>query len=164
MKKLIGLAVVLGLVGSAVAADYTPSSEEDVAGAKTFASLTVTGISKLPVIATTVDATTARVLTSADYGQIIMVTSNAAVAVTLPANGAAIGSQVDVMTGAGSTDSCVPTISAATADTLVGPGDQDLDSVTGATGHRIGLHVRFISDGAFWHVLNIGGTTLTYTD
>ena len=164
MKTYIALLVALGLVGFVCAADYTPVSVEDATTAKTFASLTVTGISKLPVIATTVDATAARVLTSADYGQIIMVTSNAAVAITLPANGAAIGSQVDIMTGAGSTDSCAPTISAATTDTLVGPGDQDLKSVTDGTGHRIGLHVRFISDGAFWHVLNIGGTTLTYTD
>lgn len=164
MKTFIALLVAFGLVGAVFAADYTPMSEEDTSVSKTFAALTVTGISTLPVVATVVEATTARVMTSADYGKIIMVTTNAAVAITLPANGAAIGSQVDIMTGAGSTDSCAPTISAATTDTLVGPGDQDLKSVTGGTGHRIGLHVRFISDGAFWHVLNIGGTTLTYTD
>jgi hypothetical protein len=103
-------------------------------------------------------------LTSAHYGKIIMVTTNAANAITLPANGAPAGTWIDVMTGATSTDACVPTISAATADTLVGPNDQDLKSVTWATGHRIGAYAKFVSDGAFWHVLNLGGTTMTYTD
>jgi hypothetical protein len=62
------------------------------------------------------------------------------------------------------TDACAPTISAATADTLIGPNDVDLDSVTWGTGHRIGAYCRFISDGAFWHVQNLAGTTMTYTD
>lgn len=109
-------------------------------------------------------ASTNITITSAHYNTILMVTSNAAVTVTLPANGAAAGSSFELMTGAGSTDSCAPTISAATTDTLVGPDDQDLDSVTWGTGHRIGAHAKFISDGSYWHVLNLGGTTMTYTD
>jgi hypothetical protein len=103
-------------------------------------------------------------LTSAHYGKIVMVTTNAANAITLPANGAPAGTWIDVMTGATSTDACVPTIAAATTDTLVGPNDQDLKSVTWATGHRIGAYAKFVSDGSFWHVLNLGGTTMTYTD
>jgi len=108
--------------------------------------------------------TTSRTVTSADYGKLISVTTNAAVAVTLPANGAAIGSWFDIATGASSDDDCAITVSAATADTLVGPNDVDLDSVTWGTGHRIGAYARFWSDGSFWHVLNLGGTTMTYTD
>ena len=120
--------------------------------------------SRLTVKGNSQNATTNITLTSANYGTVVMVTSNAAVAVTLPANGAAAGSYIDIMTGAGSTDSCAPTISAATTDTLVGPNDQDLKSVTWATGHRINAYARFISDGSFWHVQNLGGTTMTYTD
>lgn len=104
------------------------------------------------------------VLTSAHYGTMICVSNTAAVAITLPANGAAAGSWIDVSVYSASTDDCVPTISAATADTLIGPNDIDLDSVTWATSHRIGAYARFWSDGAKWHVLNLGGTTMTYTD
>jgi hypothetical protein len=115
-----------------------------------------------PVFPTTADATTTIVLTSADYGTTTLVSSNAAVAVTLPANGAAAGSWLEVAVIG--TDACAPTISAATADTLIGPNDVDLDSVTWATGHRINAVARFWSDGSFWHVQNLGGTTMTYTD
>lgn len=117
-----------------------------------------------PRVTPVTEATTTRICTSADYGKTIMVTTNAAVAITLPANGAAAGSWIEVMTGAGATDSCAPTIAAATTDTLVGPNDPDLKSVTWGTGHRIGAQARFISDGSFWHVRNLGGTTMTYTD
>jgi len=124
----------------------------------------LSGTLTAPALTPVIDATTSRVITSADYGKVIMLSSTNSIAVTLPANGAAAGSWVDVMTGAGSDDNTVPTISAATADTLVGPGDQDLDSVTWGSGHRIGAYAKFISDGSFWHVHNLGGTTMTYTD
>ena len=69
MKKLIALVVTVGLVGVALAADYTPMSAEDATTVGTFATVTATGAATLPILATTVDATTARVMTAADYGQ-----------------------------------------------------------------------------------------------
>ena len=104
------------------------------------------------------------VLTSAHYGKTVSVIGAVTNAITLPANGITIGTKIGVALGAGTTDATVVTISAATADTLVGPGDQDLDSVTWGSGHRIGAIALFISDGSFWHVQNLGGTTMTYTD
>jgi hypothetical protein len=59
------------------------------------------------------------------------------------------------------TDACAPTVAAASADTLVGPNDVDLDSVTYGTGHRIGAYLRVISDGSYWHAINLGTTTMT---
>jgi len=108
--------------------------------------------------------TTNRTVTSADYGKIIIINTNAAVTLTLPANGATAGSWVEVVVHGSATDACAPTIAAATADTLVGPNDVDLDSVTWGTGHRIGAQAKFWSDGTLWHVRNLGGTTMTYTD
>ena len=141
------------LTVDAVAADVTGDVTGNVTG-------NLTG--SQPVQPTTTITTNAYVLTSANYGSSILVNTNAAVAITLPANGAAVGSWVEV--GVIGTDDCAPTISAATADTLIGPNDIDLDSVTWATGHRINALARFWSDGAKWHVLNLGGTTMTYTD
>lgn len=137
-------------------------------GAAVFGSTaTAAGAVRWPVVSTVVESGTARTITSADYGKLIIVTNGAAVALTLPANGAAVGSWLDVavgaMTGHGG-DDCAPTISAATQDTLIGPNDVDLDSVTWGSGHRIGAYARFWSDGSFWHVQNLGGTTMTYTD
>jgi hypothetical protein len=136
-----------------------------VTGAATLSStLSVSGAAtmRIPVMTVVTEATTNRVCTSADYGKVIIVATNAAVAITLPANGAAAGSWIGVMVKG--SDDCAPTIAAATQDTLVGPNDVDLDSVTWGTGHRIGAFARFISDGTSWHVLNLGGTTMTYTD
>ena len=116
----------------------------------------------IPVQSTSISTSTNFSITSASYGKAILLNTNAAVTITLPANGAAVGSQFEVSVIGN--DSCAPTISAATADTLIGPNDVDLDSVTWATGHRINATARFWSDGSFWHVQNLGGTTMTYTD
>jgi hypothetical protein len=124
--------------------------------------LDVTGTSRLAAVLTATDATDTVNLTSAYYGKILILTHADNVAVTLPANGAAAGSWVDVMLAGD--DSLAATVSAATTDTLVGPNDQDLKSVTWGAGHRIGAYAKFISDGSFWHVLNLGGTTATYND
>lgn len=105
-------------------------------------------------------------LTSANYGEILVIT-NALADITLPANGAAIGSWIDIAIGAqtgAADDSCAVTVSAATTDTLIGPNDVDLKSVTWGSGHRINAYAKFWSDGAFWHVQNLGGTTMTYND
>lgn len=139
----------IGAVTGNITGDVTGDVTGDLTGAQ-------------PVVPTTADATTTIVLTSADYGTTTLCSSNAAVAVTLPANGAAAGSWLEVAVIG--TDDCAPTVSAATADTLIGPNDVDLDSVTWATGHRINAVARFWSDGSFWHVQNLGGTTMTYTD
>jgi len=123
--------------------------------------------SQIGIVKQEVDGTTTVTLTLADCGKTMIVTNGAAVAITLPANGAAAGSWIDVavgaMTGNGA-DDCAPTIAAATADTLITPNSADADSVTWGTGHRINAYARFWSDGAFWHVQNLGGTTMTYTD
>ena len=108
--------------------------------------------------------TNAYPITSANYSTMILVNTNAAVAITLPANGAAAGSWVDVAVHSSATDACAPTIATATADTLVIINGIDGDSVTYGTGHRIGAYARFWSDGSFWHYVNMGPTTLTEND
>lgn len=99
-----------------------------------------------------------------DLNQIQWINTNTTVAITLPTNGCPAGSWVDIGVHSGASDDCAPTISAATADTLITPNSADSDSVTWGTGHRIGAYARFVSDGAFWHVQNLGGTTMTVND
>jgi hypothetical protein len=120
---------------------------------------TLTGATRALVNSTEVITATTLAITSAHYGKALLINTNAAVAVTLPANGAAAGSWFDVVI-IGS-DACAPTISAATADTLIAPNDAAADSVTFGTGHRIGAAVRFISTGSFWIAINLGSTTMT---
>ena len=119
---------------------------------------------KLAAFTCTTITTNAYPITSANYNTMILVNTNAAVAITLPANGAAAGSWVDVAVHSSATDACAPTIATATADTLVIIGGIDGDSVTYGTGHRIGAYARFWSDGSFWHYVNMGPTTLTEND
>jgi len=116
-----------------------------------------------PVATMILEGTVTRVCTSADYGSWIMITNNAAVTITLPANAATAGSWIGFMSGDGVSDSCAPTISAATADTLVGLNDAAADSITYGTGHRIGFRVLFVSDGVKWHVYNQCINTMTLT-
>lgn len=123
--------------------------------------LQVSGAVQNMVFATVIDSTASRVITSADYGKIIFFNNAGAVAVTLPANGAPAGSWFDCINiGA---DSCIPTYSAATVDTLITVNDQQADSVTYATGNRIGSHIRFISTGTYWVAVNVGSTTMAVT-
>ena len=174
MKKfaylIIALALIACFVGAAQDTTIDPVQVRDPlqlevwleANASDAQTRLAANEARFAVSTMTTITTNAYVLTSANYGSSILVNTNAAVAITLPANGAAVGSWVEV--GVIGTDDCAPTISAATADTLIGPNDIDLDSVTWATGHRINALARFWSDGAKWHVLNLGGTTMTYTD
>jgi hypothetical protein len=103
-------------------------------------------------------------LSSAYYGRTVLVNTNAAVAITLPANGAAAGSYLVVAVHSAANDSCAPTVATATADTLVFTNGTDADSVTFGSGHRIGAAVKFWRDGSFWHYQNVGPTTLTVND
>ena len=183
---LFALACIVGLVhGTTVVQSYyngdatfgTARFVSDDAGAitltvdKVVAALTgavvgdVTGdlTGSQPVVPSSTKAVTYQVLAS-DYGTTIYTIGAVTNVYTLPANGAAIGSWFEVAMGAGATDATIVTNIATTTDTLVGPGDQDLKSVTWGSGHRIGAKARFISDGAFWHVENLGGTTMTYND
>jgi len=121
----------------------------------------VAGALTAAVKGTVVDATDTRVITSADYGKVIILTHADNVAVTLPANGAAAGSWFDVALNGD--DSLAVVISAATVDTLIGKADAGLDSVTYGAGHRIGAYCRFWSDGTYWHVQNLSDCTMTYT-
>jgi hypothetical protein len=110
-------------------------------------------------VSTVADTSASRVCTSADYGKTLFLSYAGAVAVTLPANGAAAGSWMDfIVTGS---DSTAPTISAATADTLITVNDAAADSVTYGSGHRIGAAVRIISNGTKWIAVNLGSTTMT---
>ena len=105
------------------------------------------------------ETSAARVCTAADYGKTIFLSYEGAVAITLPANGALLGSQIDfVVIGS---DACVPTIAAATADTLIAHGDLLAKSVTFGTGQRIGAHCRVVSTGTVWVAEGAGGTTMT---
>jgi len=98
-------------------------------------------------------------LTSANYGRVYDCPGLAGQAITLPANGAASGSWM-MFLGTGS-DAYAPVFNAATADTLIGPNDAGLDSVTYASGHRIGLCLMLISNGTCWTAINVGSTTMT---
>jgi len=166
------LATLFGYVYTNTASGITQGNlpEAQITNAlATSTALVVGGSLNIPKRLTVTETTTTRVCTSADYGKVILIVTNAAVAITLPANGAAAGASIEVMVASRSailpsTDDCAPTISAATADTLIGPNDIDLKSVTWATSHRIGARARFTSDGFFWHVENLGGTTMTYSD
>lgn len=147
-----------------VAGDSTFGHAVTMGSAAIGTNLVVSGAitGRVPVWTTATQATTSKTCTSADYGKVIVLATNDAIAVTLPANGAAAGSWIDFMvTG---TDDCAPTVAAATADTLIGPNDVDLDSVTYGTGHRIGAYLRVVSDGAKWHAINLGTTTMTGND
>src|SRR3990167_4423571 len=123
--------------------------------------LNVYGQARLARKDTVADATATRVCTSADYGKTLLLSYEGAVAVTLPANGAPAGSQIDFI-NIGS-DTCAPTVSAATVDTLITVNDQAADSVTYGSGHRIGSHLRVISTGTYWVAVNLGSTTMTVT-
>lgn len=118
----------------------------------------------VPAIMVVPETSAARVMTRDDYGKHIQCTYAGAVAITLPPNGAPAGTQFWISQGTVQNDTTAITASAATTDTLVGPNDVDLKSVTWASGHRIGASARFWSDGGFWVVQNLGGTTMTYTD
>ena len=121
--------------------------------------ITCTSPAILAVVGTVADATATRVCTSADYGKTIFLSYEGAVAVTLPANAAAAGSVITFIVIGSNT--CDPTISAATVDTLITVNDATADSVSFATGHRIGAAVMVISTGTVWVAINLGSTTMT---
>ena len=100
-------------------------------------------------------AETSHTVTSADYGKALMFSAEDNVAVTLPANSAPSGSWFACL-NVGS-DSTNPTYSAATADSLIAFNDDAADSVSFASGQRIGSAVMFISNGTYWVALNING-------
>ena len=125
--------------------------------------LRVGGTAELKRLKTVAEATATRVCTSADYGKTILLSYAGTVTVTLPANGAPAGSQIDfVVIGANTT---VPVIAAATLNTLITPNNKSTaDSVTFATANRIAAAVSVVSDGTYWHAHNVNsGLTMTVT-
>ena len=124
--------------------------------------LRVGGTAELKRLKTVAEATATRVCTSADYGKTILLSYAGTVTATLPANGAPAGSQIDfVVIGANTT---IPVIAAATVNTLITVNNKSTaDSVTFATGNRIAATVRVVSDGTYWHAMNLNGTTMTVT-
>ena len=109
------------------------------------------------------ETSAARTITSADYGKTIFLNYEGAVAITLPANGAAAGSWFEFVIDG--TDNCAPTFSAATANTLLTFNNKTTcDSVTFGSGHRIGAYIRFISTGSVWVATSLSGlATMTVT-
>ena len=102
------------------------------------------------------ETSASRTCTAADYGKTIFLSYEGATAVTLPANGALAGSWIDFVSIGSNTH--VPTIAAATNDTLITNNDQQADSVTFGTGERIGAWVHCISNGTYWIAVNYCGT------
>lgn len=96
------------------------------------------------------------------YGKVFFCPGKAAQIVNLPANGADAGSWM-MFVGTGN-DGYAPVFTAATTDTLRGPNDADLKSVTYGTGHRIGFCFMAISDGTYWNAVNLGSTTMSNND
>ena len=120
--------------------------------------LNVYGQARLARKDTVADATTPLTLTSAYYGKVVFYSPGGAAAITLPANGAAAGSIMDVIVLTNQT----VVISAATVDTLITVNDTAADSVAfQTTSEKIGSHVRFISTGTYWVAINLGSTTMT---
>jgi hypothetical protein len=146
----------LGGTGSTTEFSVAKSGDTVIAG-----TLDVSGAARLGVLATIVDATDTVVVTSAYYGKRILLTHADTVAVTLPANGAAVGSRFQIALCGD--NSLAVTISPATATTLIGKNSAVLASVTYATANRIGAMCEFWSDGAFWHVVNLSDCAMTYT-
>lgn len=110
------------------------------------------------------DSSASRTCTDADYGKVISYTQAGAFTVTLPANGAPAGTWIDFVQGTIQNDTTALTVQSTPADTLITANSIDSDSVTFATGHRIGSYLRVISDGAYWQAVNLGQTTMSVTD
>jgi hypothetical protein len=122
--------------------------------------ITASGAATLPLLPIVAETGENLTLTAALHaGKVVAVSSAGACAITLPANDTAAGTWIDVVCIG--TNSTAPTISAAVADTLIAPNDDEADSVTFGSGHRIGAYVRFIATGAKWVAVNVGSTTMT---
>jgi hypothetical protein len=117
---------------------------------------TLTGALTSLVTATETVSGATDTITSANYGTTIFYTQAGGVTVTLPANGAAIGSWFRCINA--NSDTTAPTYTAATVDTLITFNDAQADSVTFGSGHRIGSSVIFISNGTYWVAINESGS------
>ena len=145
--------------------DLTVSDDVTVAGDVSITGTMSAGLGSFTqyVMATTTRATN-YTFVAADYGKVHAVTNISTVNYTLPTNAAAAGSWFEVMSGNGAADTTIPTFLSDPTDTLVGPNDVDLKSVTYGTGHRIGFYIRFVADGTKWHAINVGSTTMSNND
>ncbi len=115
--------------------------------------LKVNGPSQIMRADTTTITASSITLTSNHYGKHVYFTYAGAVAVTLPANGAPIGTRIRCINANSNTTD--PTYSAASANTLIAFNDATASSVNFATGHRIASVVEFESNGTYWMVTNI---------
>jgi len=98
------------------------------------------------------------------YGKMVFLTHADNVAVTLedPDASSPAGTQIDfLLTG---DDNLAVVFAPTTPDTLITANSVDSDSVTFASGERMGAWVKFISDGTNWHCFNLGQTTMAVTD
>jgi hypothetical protein len=125
--------------------------------------VTLTAKSITAAVGTTVITSTNYTFTASDLNKLWIVNTNAAVSLTLPTNTTAAGNWIQIAVKSTTATTCVPTVSSGIADTLVGPSDADLDSVTYGT-NTTGALMYFWADGAAWHVQNLSPNTMTYTD
>lgn len=88
-------------------------------------------------------------LTSAHYGKLLLLRYAGSLAITLPANGAPVGTEIYfLVTGA---NTCAPTWSAVSANTLITFNNRTTcDSVTLGSGQRIGAFAKIVSNGTYW--------------
>lgn len=146
-------------VGGTLAVTGATSLTGNTSVTGTFAAF---GAVQLPVLLTktvTLTSTDAVTIDSTYFGKVSLVAGDFATPFTLPANNTAAGTVMDfIIVG---TDSCAPTWSSVTADTLITFNDQQADSVTFGTGHRIGAYIRFIATGSAWVAINMGNHTMT---
>jgi hypothetical protein len=114
-------------------------------------------VGRLTTLAVTAASTADITLTAATHGgKTLLVSGDFAFNVILPANTTPAGTIIRcVHIG---TDTCAPTYAAATADSLIAKNDAAADSVTFATGNRIGSIVLFIATGAAWVAINENGS------
>ena len=103
------------------------------------------------------ETTNARVCTSDDYGKTIICSNGGDVAITLPANGAAAGSWIRFIR----TVAKDLVVTAATADTLIAPGDAAAKAVVFSD--QLGAQCRVISNGSVWIAINESDLTMTVT-
>lgn len=123
----------------------------------------LTGDLQATTISTKSETGATDTIESTDYGKTIFYSYAGAVAVTLPAAGAAAGSWFRCVNA--NSDTTAPTYSTPVADNLIAPNNATADSVTFGSASRIGSSVKFISNGSYWMVINEStGCTMTVTD
>lgn len=99
------------------------------------------------------EGTATKVCTSSDFGKLVLLSKEATVTITLPANDSPAGAIIDFLIIGN--DSVAATWSPASATSLRTFNQASAASVTYGSGHRIGAYIRFLCDGAYWTAVNL---------